>query len=561
MNISKPTHLKSIVELLSLIIKYDTKCEESKQKLSFNQDLNLYALFSNLHNNQGNEIIYDDILLFLKENQKFNVSYNFSINLLIEAFDYDNDKALNYEEFIRFILPKNNNYARSALTQRQFKKDPLSDQVKDLVINIFLKQLRFLELLNAKKIDISLENVDLSDLFIYLDYNQDSFICINDLRDFLFKKTKQTFQTNELYCIISLFDLDKDCKLNFDEFLLLILPSQISSKPNRNNIKQWIVKCEEYYLNPIKNLEIGYNNYNFHYKYTNENDNLDEKALEIKRKNDLFKMKNNLTNNIPTFSTLNNRANDDNFLSGSLYQYQTTNIHKNTELIQNPINIYSEFSTNIVNLLQIIPILEEYKCNLLKLNNFKLEDLINLFFSFERYKDSVDYKAFIQVLEYFDLVGQFEIQEINEFYLLLESYSYNEGLSYGINKTAIRLLFTPYQEIIVNKDQFTNQKEAFPSKEIYRIAKEVLKLSIILNNKRLKYQDIQIPLEIFNEIDAFKRGFFMIAEFEEFLLKYNTSLNYGIRNTNDSSLLFNYFDVKKKGKISKNDFLSFLNIN
>ncbi len=42
------------------------------------------------------------------------------------------------------------------------------------------------------------------------------------------------------------------------------------------------------------------------YKYTNENPNIDDNdnAMDIKRKNELFKIKNNLTNNIITVSII-----------------------------------------------------------------------------------------------------------------------------------------------------------------------------------------------------------------------------------------------------------------
>lgn len=322
------------LEFMCWIIYNDNKNEKSKQKISLSKNANLYSMFNKLCCNNEEKRIYEiDIENFMKFCKKYSYNYKYSIPLLIEAYDLDNDNGLNFLEFNRLILPRNNNYCRSFVTQKPYSRSVseyddkvnLDDIENEELSNFINKQLEFCENVNSKKLELMFEEINLLDLFVYLDKDKDSFLNISDFER-LFYKYKIQYPRHEIFRIIDLFDMDKDEKLSFEEFLYLMMPSACSHKPKTKEIKKYLIRFEEYvnFLrdekielekkqleNQLKILQLKNNEYN-------------NKYLELNRKNQQIKSgSESLKNNVKTSGNVRAHTSG-NYGNNIINDYQNT---------------------------------------------------------------------------------------------------------------------------------------------------------------------------------------------------------------------------------------------
>ena len=129
---------------------------------------------------------------------------------------------------------------------------------------ILIKELNEVEL-NKQKL-VKEYNINLSDLFLFFDYNNEGNISLNNFIFIFNKFFNKKFNEKDLKFLIKKYDKNKDNKLNYEEFCHMILPSNTEYKKiinknlsNKKNINEYneeekkiilnlflsLIKCEE----------------------------------------------------------------------------------------------------------------------------------------------------------------------------------------------------------------------------------------------------------------------------------------------------------------------------
>jgi hypothetical protein len=91
--------------------------ERHRQILSEIKDFEPYAAFCRINRHQDKRVTHEEIWRFLQENGIVHLSER-DCGTVISYFDSDEDNGLNYKEFMEVVLPCDDLYMRSVVTQR-----------------------------------------------------------------------------------------------------------------------------------------------------------------------------------------------------------------------------------------------------------------------------------------------------------------------------------------------------------------------------------------------------------------------------------------------------------
>ena len=313
---SKPSYSsisKAIEVLFTMIYEYK-KLDKFKQIFTLNSNFDPLCLFIRLDTNGKKKISGLDIEQFLKENSMFSHNHNFSIPILIENFDLDNDKKLNFEEFSRLLLPFSNNYCRSYFTQKPFNKQKLSKEMEIEFSTFLFEYLKCFETINSQKLELIFEEESLFKLFKYFDKDRDALLSIFDFEK-VFKKYKIFLPKHEIFLLILMYDKDQDEKISLEEFLCMILPSMNSYKPKDDDLKIYLLEYEKYKQTLI-NEEI---------KRELEKEKYQINNPDYKSDVNLFKKPNDLLTNTIVLTTKNNNYSNSQTNKTKISKVQTKN--------------------------------------------------------------------------------------------------------------------------------------------------------------------------------------------------------------------------------------------
>jgi Ca2+-binding EF-hand superfamily protein len=154
---------------------------------------------------------------------------------------------------------------RAVATQKKtysISKDQfLSEKLEGLLTKLLLLEMDFLSFADSKKLNLLCENPDYFELFSSLDFNKNGFLDLEDIDMFLRKRNIVLFE-EEILTLIIKFDTDSDKRLNFDEFLRFIFPSQLTTSSDLIKIRATAKdKFDIEYYQQIKQMqnEIKYN--------------------------------------------------------------------------------------------------------------------------------------------------------------------------------------------------------------------------------------------------------------------------------------------------------------
>jgi Ca2+-binding EF-hand superfamily protein len=375
---------KGILEYFVNTIKLGRDCEVLKQIINQKADFEPYYVFTRIDRLDKGYIDTEDLINFLKDNEFFIPAKDKKgVDLLIEYYDRDFDGKLNFEEFLMLILNKTNSTLRAVSTQRKTLKTPhydyLSDELENLASKLIIKELNLFQWADKKKVELHMNKFDLLDVFVMIDCDKDGFINLEDMEKFLRGKDVILYK-EEINSIISLFDEDLDHKLNWNEFLFMILPSKLSYDYDY----VWLREME------------------------NEHMNLYYESLRRERlKKDLMHEEMQIGNKSVSVENYS-RQRDEKTLSKNSYPVSLNNSFQNSkpvELLYNKFYntdfAFEYFISEIFNLLIIDKEIEQLRISLAQNENF---NFITIFKFFDKNKeDYVSFSNFVSELEYFDI--------------------------------------------------------------------------------------------------------------------------------------------------------------
>ena len=344
--ISTKTFLEYVVNTSQNILK----SENIKQEMNSHERCEPYAIFSRLDRQDKGFLIKEDFIRFLHDN-KVNIDpKRNTIDLFIEYYDKNFDEKLDFNEFLYFILNKNQNLCRSITSQRETYKiscdEYLDKNLENLIVQSLMSDFYLFEYADKKKIEIFMnleqkeknkyDDTKLIDLFIDIDQDKDGLISCEDLYEFTSKR-KIKICNEELQNFIGLFDEDTDGFLDWNEFLFMILPSSLSFEYNLDSLKkqeeiynQFYYRCKNCNTccyNDINDNNNYYNNYKqYNYNYDLMKNNNNDKNFNYRENN---KENQNIISNYynnDNYTNENNNTYDNNKNS---YNYNYTELHTN----------------------------------------------------------------------------------------------------------------------------------------------------------------------------------------------------------------------------------------
>jgi len=410
---------QEFVEFFMNIIKMSKDSESLKQIINDEENFEPYAVFSRIDRYQKNSINLDDIVNFLRDNNHFILKKDYTeIKLFLENYDIDRDNSMNFEEFLNFILNKTNANLRASSTQRKtFKighKEFFSKRLESLITELFISEFKLFNYADKKKLTIHFNKIDYLKLFILLDNNKDGFISDDDISVYLRTEHEIVLFKDEIRSLINIYDQDYDNKLDWEEFLLMILPSKLSYKYDYSLLRDMEIEYRNVFYDSIRQEKLK--NYSINY-LKNDYTNCDEYDENLKERNKCIYSSRNKDESINlTKSAVQNPISKNR--SDSLIGLENNKINQNNFTINN--DTFKHFAYDIFTLLQFYIKSEGIKIKLANDQNF---NLIHIFKLFDRHDlDVVRFSDFIKSLEYFNVINLNNLNEINKSELLLEYY-------------------------------------------------------------------------------------------------------------------------------------------
>jgi Ca2+-binding EF-hand superfamily protein len=238
---------KFIVELIVNSIKLGRESEIMKQFICENEEFEPYAVFTRFDRFKKGFLEFSDFVNFLKDS-----GYNFlknskemkGLSLLLEYYDSDVDGLLNFEEFLKFILTKDHTLIRSISTQKKTYKTNynqfLNEELEMEICKLILNEAKLFSLMNAKKLEITLTEEfeeDLLSIWKCLDKDDNGFISKEDIDAFL-RTHMIILYEEEIKSFIYMFDEDNDGKINWNDFLFMILPMKSTFNYDYSKLRQ-----------------------------------------------------------------------------------------------------------------------------------------------------------------------------------------------------------------------------------------------------------------------------------------------------------------------------------
>ncbi|KAL4441552.1 hypothetical protein ABPG74_021484 [Tetrahymena malaccensis] len=214
------------------IIQTEKKSERSRQDLALRPDFKLGDIYKILDKTQKGFISSLNLEDFLK---KINIQTSINdIYLLMRRYDLDNDGQLRFTDIAEAITPKQSEYAKLLNKRESYLEGDIQiDEVYSYETMKLLKEL-FLILIESEQIVEQIRyalkqhrSFSFQECFGMIDQDQDGFINQAELQHF-FEKNNVFCSDKELKMLIQRFDLDRDNKISFGEFV-----QELSPKSNK----------------------------------------------------------------------------------------------------------------------------------------------------------------------------------------------------------------------------------------------------------------------------------------------------------------------------------------
>ena len=205
-------------DLLMNLSEKEKQVEISRQILCQNLNFDAYQVFSYIDRESKNYINEINLMVLLNKKNKIPCTLE-ELQFLIFLYDENFDAKLSYSEFLNIVLSNNNYELRKSAREKicsNYDISTLSFNIEYSLVKLFQKEL---DLIRTTRILIdklkSRNDFNVHDLFHYVKgYGN---ITHESMKIFLEKNFK-LFDNNDLNNIMKRMDINKDSKIDFDEF-------------------------------------------------------------------------------------------------------------------------------------------------------------------------------------------------------------------------------------------------------------------------------------------------------------------------------------------------------
>lgn len=211
-----------LVKYFQLINQRENEIDDIRCKLCENKTFVPSDLFSTIDVNAKNFISLKDLMIYL--NAKFVKYQEKFLRRFIHNFDKDNDFAINYDEFLRIVIPRKNNSVKDeCISRKNNDNDKIDNECENLFLDIIKCELDLVQAL--ANIANELKNSkDFTTYEAFISIVKDAkYITEENLGNFLNDKNIQ-LKKNEIRDLMSRIDSDADGKISYDEFQEIFFP-------------------------------------------------------------------------------------------------------------------------------------------------------------------------------------------------------------------------------------------------------------------------------------------------------------------------------------------------
>lgn len=212
-----------ITNFFLTITEWDRHIELTRQFLNAMESFEPYAAYLRLNGGTGEPITADNIAEFLADNGFTSDIKN--LRTVIRMFDSRLENSLDFEDFLRMILSRDNPDLRfNAVSNPTYEVDvgqKLTDQIEYTMAQFFIKASGFLDRITQDtEVQIVISNPELFDL---IDSEDTGALDFENLQD-LFNESKIQLRETELIAILRAIDITDDGlidRVKLDYFLTL----------------------------------------------------------------------------------------------------------------------------------------------------------------------------------------------------------------------------------------------------------------------------------------------------------------------------------------------------
>ena len=361
-------------DLLMNLSEKEKQVEISRQILCQNLNFDAYQVFSYIDRESKNYINEINLMILLNKKNKIPCTLE-ELQFLIFLYDENFDAKLSYSEFLNIVLSNNNYELRKSAREKicsNYDISTLSFNIEYSLIKLFQKEL---DLIRTTRILIdklkSRNDFNVHDLFHYVKgYGN---ITHESMKIFL-EKNLILFDNNDLNNIMKRMDINKDSKIDFDEFHQFLCFPKLKCNCCSFCQCNCLISNKNFYCDKEK-LNDKY------YKYYDNND-----LMQISNiKNEKYENSNchNYINHSFSNNDINKIGNKKQLYSLNLFQDNIQNCcchfcnhsHINDEIN----NSENKFLYYITKLIEYESKIEEAKINLIKRPDFNIEDAFLIF--------------------------------------------------------------------------------------------------------------------------------------------------------------------------------------
>ena len=210
-----------VVGFFLTISEWDRHLEVIRQVLNAIQAFEPYAAYLRLTKGRGTPITPSDINDFTRSNG-FEADY-MAISLIVRLFDTRFEGSLDFEDFLKMILSRDNPEIRFSAAQRENYEveqgDLLAPEIEYTLARFFFKASEFLsKIMSDPETHLILTQTS---LFRSIDNNNSRFLDFHNLKGF-FEESRIRPRDSEIIAILRIIDINDDGKINENEFNFFI---------------------------------------------------------------------------------------------------------------------------------------------------------------------------------------------------------------------------------------------------------------------------------------------------------------------------------------------------
>ena len=526
------TTISIFCNLLKNLAEKEKLVEINRQVLCQNLNFDAYQVFSYLDLESKNYLNEINLITFLQKKNQIPCTIE-EMQFLILLYDENFDAKLSYSEFLNFVLCDNDFELRKRTRERicsRYENSEIDFNVEYSLVKLFQKELDLIR--TTRKLIENLkqcEDFNVHDLFHYIKGYGD--ITHESLKIFLEKNYIQ-FDENDIRNIIKILDLNKDSKIDFSEFHYFLCFPKLKCNC-----------CCFCQCNCIISNKMLYNNF----EEVNNSENL--------KGNESLKMN---TNNFNELSKINNIIEKHHFQINNLEKennfqkkyFKYPNIYPYNHIDVDSTTAENQFLCYIAKLIECEKKIETAKINLIKRQDFNIEDAFLIFSNSEN--NIILFPDFEKGLKELGLYPSMkEIKLImkrvdnknkghlifEDFFDLLIPYSQEYRKNFNLENRIPSYYYPFYKK----ENAFLLQTKIY----FMNLIRTIIESEMELNDIKENMDDTKSHLEdIIRKIDKNLLGFF--NEEELYIYLRNSGINC---NDFENKLIFNRLDKNKDGKI------------